>query len=86
MIIFHFTKTGGDILKDSEIVEILKKENDEFQKIEEEHRSFEQTLAALDKRKYHTTDEEMERKTIQKKKLLIKDRMAVMIREYKKTH
>lgn len=72
-------------MKDSEIAEILKKENDEFQKIEEEHRSFEQTLAELDKKKYLSTEEEMERKTIQKKKLMIKDRMAEMIRDYKKS-
>lgn len=70
-------------LKDNEIAEILRKESEEFKKLEEEHRRLEETLAQIDKKKFLTADEEIERKKIQKQKLRSKDLMADMIRQYK---
>jgi uncharacterized protein YdcH (DUF465 family) len=70
---------------DTEIIEILKDQNEEYKKLYEEHRKLEQALAEIDKNKYITPDEEVERKKIQKQKLLKKDRMAEIVREYKKT-
>jgi uncharacterized protein YdcH (DUF465 family) len=71
-------------LKEQEIVDQLKKENDEFKKLSEEHRNLDGLLAEIDNKRYLTTEEEVERKRIQKLKLLRKDRMAELIREYKK--
>lgn len=73
-------------MKESEIVEILKKESEEFKKLETEHRNLKMTLAEINKKRFHSTDEEMERKKMQKKKLQMKDRMAEMIRKYKKAN
>jgi len=73
-------------LKDEEIIEVLKKENEEFRKLDEEHKNLKVTLAEIDKKVYLTTEEDLERKKIQKLKLMKKDRMAEMIREYKKSH
>ncbi len=70
-------------LKDNEIVEILRKENEEFKRLEEEHRRLEETLSQIDKKKFLTADEEIERKKIQKQKLRNKDLMADMVRQYK---
>lgn len=70
-------------LKDSEIAEILKIENEEYRRLYEEHKDLEQILAELDKNKYLTPEEEIKRKNIQKQKLIRKDRMAELIREYK---
>jgi len=70
-------------LKDHEIAEILRKESEEFRKLEEEHRRLDETLARIDKKRFLTTDEEIERKKIQKQKLRNKDLMAEMIRRYR---
>jgi uncharacterized protein YdcH (DUF465 family) len=72
-------------LKEREIVEFLKKENEEFRRLSEEHRNLDELLVEIDDRKYLTPEEEVERKKIQKQKLLKKDRMAELVREYKKT-
>ncbi|MEW6418516.1 MAG: DUF465 domain-containing protein [Nitrospirota bacterium] len=73
-------------MKEQQIVELLKKENDEFKRLSEEHRSLDTLLAEIDNKRYLTPEEEVERKKIQKQKLLKKDRMAELIREYKKSH
>lgn len=73
-------------MKEQEIIELLKRENEEFKKIEEEHRNLEGILVEIDKKLYLRPEEEVERKRIQKQKLLKKDRMADFIRDYKKRH
>ncbi len=70
-------------MKDGEIAELLRKENEEYKKMEEEHRKLEQCLADMGKKKHLTTEEEIERKKTQKQKLQQKDRMAEFIREYR---
>jgi uncharacterized protein YdcH (DUF465 family) len=71
-------------LKEQEIVESLKKESEEFRKLVEDHHTLEGVLAEIDRKVYLTPEEEVERKKIQKQKLLKKDRMAEMIRDFKK--
>jgi len=71
-------------LKEQEIVELLKKESDEFRKLSEEHRSLDTILAEIDNKRYLTAEEEVERKKIQKQKLMKKDRMAAIVRDFKK--
>ena len=71
-------------MKENEIVELLKKEDEEFRKLSEEHRSLDVLLAEMDGKRYLTPEEEFERKKIQKQKLLKKDRMAELVRKYKK--
>jgi len=71
-------------VKEEEIVEVLKKDNAEFKKLTEEHRDLEELLARIDSKRFLTPEEEVERKTIQKKKLLKKDKMAALIRDFKK--
>jgi uncharacterized protein len=73
-------------VKDEEIMELLKKENTEYKKLDEEHKNLKQALAEIDKKVYLNPDEEMERKRLQKLKLSKKDRMAELIWEYKKSH
>jgi uncharacterized protein YdcH (DUF465 family) len=71
-------------LKENEIVEFLKKQNEEFRKLSEEHRSLDGLLSEIDSKHYLTPEEEVERKRIQKQKLVKKDRMAELVREYRK--
>lgn len=72
-------------MKEQEIAELLKKESEEFRKLSEEHRGLDVLLAEIDNKRYLTPEEELERKKIQKQKLLKKDRMAELVREYKKS-
>ena len=72
-------------MKEREIVEFLKQENDEFKKLSEEHRSLDVLLAEIDSKRFLTSEEEVERKKLQKQKLLKKDRMAELVRDYKKS-
>lgn len=73
-------------MTDEEIIEVLKKESEEFRKLDEEHRTLKGALAEIDKKVYLTSEEEVERKKVQKLKLAKKDRMAELIRDYKKGH
>ena len=70
-------------MKDREISDILKKENEEFRKLEDEHKHLKQNLSELNKMKIHSTEQEINKKNMQKQKLKIKDLMAEMIREYR---
>ena len=71
-------------MKENDIVEALKKQNEEFKKISEEHRNLDELLAEMDSKHYLSPEEELERKRMQKLKLVRKDRMAELMREYKK--
>ena len=73
-------------MKEQEIAEILLKENEEYKKLGDEHKSLKEVLAEIDKKVHLTAEEEVERKRIQKLKLVKKDRMAEIIREYNKSH
>lgn len=73
-------------MTEQEIIEFLRRENEEFKKLNDEHKNLEHLLAEIDKKVYLNSDEEIERKKIQKLKLLKKDRMAELVREYKKSH
>ena len=71
-------------MKDQEIAEKMLKENEEFRKTSEEHHKLDEVLAEMDKKVYLTPEEEIERKKLQKQKLLKKDMLAEMIRQFKK--
>lgn len=71
-------------MKEAEVIDLLRNENDEYKKIEDEHRKLNQYLDEISKKKYLSSEEEMEKKKLQKQKLHYKDRLAQIIREYKK--
>lgn len=73
-------------MKEEEIIEILKKENEEFNRLYQEHRMLDSQLAELSKKPYLTAEEEVEVIRIKKEKLNKKDKIAELIREYKKHH
>ena len=66
------------------IVKALLKESEEFRREREAHQRYEKILEGLARRPHLTSDEEMERKKIQKLKLAGKDRMERMTQVYKK--
>ena len=73
-------------MTEQDIVKILSSESDEFQKLGAEHKDLEDVLDDLNQRVHLTPEEEVEKKRVQKLKLSKKDRMAELVREYKKSH
>ncbi len=64
-------------------VQNLLKIDEEFKKAFNVHKDYESKLAELDDRHYLTTEDQVERKKLQKKKLVEKDRMEGMIQKHK---
>ena len=66
----------------AEIQRILSDADPEFRQWAEEHRRCESRLTELTSKREITTDEEIEEKTLKKRKLHLKDQMAERIRSY----
>jgi uncharacterized protein len=73
-------------VKEQEIMVKLSQENEEFKKVSEEHHHLDIQLIEVDKKVYLTPEEDLERKKLAKQKLYLKDKMAEMMRDYRKAH
>lgn len=71
-------------MKEEEVVEALKRENEEFRRIYQEHRDLDSQLLEYNKKSSFTAEEEVEINRIKKEKLYKKDKIAELIRGYKK--
>lgn len=68
-------------------LELIKKyvQNDKvLEKLYMEHIDFERQLEKYNHKNFLTPDEEMEKKNIQKRKLLGRDRIEMLLRDYRK--
>lgn len=72
-----------DMIIEENVIEKVKKENEEFRKLFEEHQDLEKRLEKFNRKRFLDSDEEIEKKRIQKIKLYGKDRMAAILRDYK---
>ena len=70
----------------ADIQRILSTEDSEFHAWLEEHHQCESRLNELTTKSQVTEDEEIEEKTLKKRKLHLKDQMAARIRSYEATH
>ncbi len=70
-------------LSDEQVKEILYNENPEFKQLKDKHASFEVRLQELLKKSRLSDQEELELHNIKKQKLILKDKMYEMIREYR---
>jgi len=70
----------------AEIQRVLSSEDEEFLTWIEEHHACESRLSELAAKREVTTDEELEEKTLKKRKLHLKDQMAERIRSYEAAH
>ena len=68
--------------RNAEIQRILADEDPEFRQWTEEHRRCESRLSELTSKNEISTEEEIEEKTLKKRKLRLKDQMAERIRSY----
>jgi uncharacterized protein len=65
------------------LIEHLKQTNPEFRQLTEEHLQYERQLEEFNKLRYLTSEQELEKKRVQKIKLRGKDRMVEILKEYK---
>ena len=65
-----------------DLLEKVKTNNDEFRKLYDEHLTLKTRVEELNKMRFLTPEQEMEKKTIKKKKLQQKDRMNEIVGEY----
>ena len=70
----------------ADIQQALSQEDPEFQQWIEEHHRCEARLLELTNKNEVSTDEEIEEKTLKKRKLRLKDQMAERIRSYESSH
>jgi uncharacterized protein len=65
------------------LIEHLKQANPEFRQLMEEHLQYERQLEEFNNLRYLTSQQELEKKQVQKMKLRGKDRMAEILKEHK---
>ena len=70
-------------MDENALIEDLKVTNMEFRRLMEEHLQYEQRLEELNRLRYLSSEQELEKKQVQKLKLRGKDRMAEILREHK---
>jgi uncharacterized protein YdcH (DUF465 family) len=70
----------------ADIQSILSTEDSQFREWIEEHHRCENRLSELSSKREVSVDEEVEEKTLKKRKLLLKDQMAERIRSYENSH
>ena len=73
-------------IRTADIQQILSSEDPEFRSWVEEHHQCEARLTELTSKNEVSTDEEVEEKTLKKRKLRLKDQMADRIRTYETSH
>ncbi|MFZ3066472.1 MAG: DUF465 domain-containing protein [Nitrospirota bacterium] len=71
-----------DIDDNAELMDYVRSVNNEYKKIEKIHHKLDEDLKKMNGR-YLTPDEEMLKKNMQKDKLIKKDRMMQILRDYK---
>lgn len=67
---------------DEAIIEQAKRDSEEFRRLLEEHEQYELELTSYNNVRFLTSEQEMERKRLQKLKLQGKDRMLAILRQH----
>ena len=71
--------------RDLELINKYKNSDDLLGKLYDEHVDFEKQLDEFNNKSYLSADDEMQRKMIQKKKLLGRDQIETILAKYRKT-
>jgi len=68
---------------DTELIQELIKTNQELAALWKEHQEFEDQLEDMNRRLFLTPEEEMQRKQLQKQKLIGRDRIEIILAEHR---
>jgi uncharacterized protein len=72
------------INRETELREQLLRENAEFRRLAAEHQSYDHQLEDLSSKHFLNEDEQLQEKTLKKKKLLLKDQMYSIVQKARK--
>lgn len=72
-------------MDEKELKERLLKENEDFRKLHQEHQSYDKKLEALMAKGFLTEEDELKVKELKKRKLALKDRMYLIMAEFRKS-
>ncbi len=72
-------------MDENELKELLLKENEDFKKLYQEHQSYDKKLKAFMTKGFLTEEDELKVKELKKRKLALKDRMYLMMAEFRKS-
>jgi uncharacterized protein YdcH (DUF465 family) len=70
---------------EKELKRTLMLENEEFREVVEQHQKYEDELEKLSTKHYLTEDEKVKIRELKKKKLVLKDKMYIMMTKYRKS-
>ncbi len=73
-------------MREEEIIELLKNQDEEFRKLYNEHRELDSLLKEMDKKNFLSEEEEFEKKRLKKEKLYKKDKIAEYVKNYRRQH
>lgn len=69
---------------ETELREQLLRDNAEYKRLAEEHQSYDVQLESLSNKHFLSGEEQLQEKTLKKKKLLLKDQMYQMVQQVRK--
>ncbi len=70
--------------KEKELIAKYAAQDEELRKLVEEHRALDEKLEEYHRRPYLTSEEEVEKKKIQVRKLALKDQIMAIVEKYRK--
>jgi hypothetical protein len=72
------------LIRDAELREQLLKDNAEYRRLAAEHQYYDDKLEDLTNKHFLSEEEQLEEKTLKKKKLMLKDQMYSMVQKVRK--
>ena len=72
------------LIRDAELREQLLKDNAEYRRLAAEHQYYNDKLEDLTNKHFLSEEEQLEEKTLKKKKLMLKDQMYSMVQKVRK--
>jgi len=72
------------VIREAELREQLLRENSEYRRLAAEHQSYDDQLEDLSNKHFLSAEEQLQEKTLKKKKLLLKDQMYSMIQSIRR--
>jgi len=74
----------SDLKSEAELRDQLLRENAEYRRLAAEHQSYDHQLEDLSNKHFLSAEEQLQEKTLKKKKLMLKDQMYSMVQKYRK--
>ena len=74
----------SSLIPEAQLRDQLLKENAEYRRLAAEHQSYDDQLEGLNNKHFLSVEEQLQERTLKKKKLMLKDQMYSMVQKYRK--